>query len=287
MLLYVKHFAQMCNRLWALTPVLAYALHKQQKLYVLFPRKEYVECFPNLKRSKYIKFLFSHDSSSPLSLEWRLASLSEKCNLEVKGDLKNVTDVRKFSFFNGWQHSSDISYIAEHKQEIIKLFKPNEQVVNNVKSYFDDYDGMTIGLHIRRGDYNNYLGGKYFFTDGVYRDIIGSLRGKVDVDGKRVRFLICSNDSTTIPDECNDVFSIQGANGITDLYALSCCDYIIGPPSSFSQWASFYGNVPLYVLLNDKPDVEMSLFSRIVTFNKFENGKRLVLDEKRQEYDII
>ena len=32
MLLYVKHFAQMCNRLWALTPALAFALHKRKAM---------------------------------------------------------------------------------------------------------------------------------------------------------------------------------------------------------------------------------------------------------------
>jgi hypothetical protein len=35
---------------------------------------------------------------------------------------------------------------------------------------------------------------------------------------------------------------------IEDLYALASCDYIIGPPSTFSQWASFYGNVPRYMV---------------------------------------
>ena len=34
-MLYVKHSAQMCNRLWALTPALAYALHKRKRLYVI------------------------------------------------------------------------------------------------------------------------------------------------------------------------------------------------------------------------------------------------------------
>jgi hypothetical protein len=31
-----------------------------------------------------------------------------------------------------------------------------------------------------------------------------------------------------------------------DLYALAKCDYLLGTLSSFSQWASFYGNKPLY-----------------------------------------
>lgn len=32
---------------------------------------------------------------------------------------------------------------------------------------------------------------------------------------------------------------------VEDLYALAECDYLIGPPSTFTVWASFYGNVPL------------------------------------------
>jgi len=35
---------------------------------------------------------------------------------------------------------------------------------------------------------------------------------------------------------------------IEDLYLLGYCDYIVGPNSSFSQWASFWGGVPLHVL---------------------------------------
>jgi hypothetical protein len=30
-----------------------------------------------------------------------------------------------------------------------------------------------------------------------------------------------------------------------DLYSLARCDYVFGPPSTYSQWASFYGNKPL------------------------------------------
>ncbi|MFN5837557.1 MAG: hypothetical protein ACK47J_12755, partial [Pseudanabaena sp.] len=37
-----------------------------------------------------------------------------------------------------------------------------------------------------------------------------------------------------------------GINGIIeDLYSMAKCDYLIGPPSTYSMWASFYGMVPL------------------------------------------
>jgi hypothetical protein len=35
---------------------------------------------------------------------------------------------------------------------------------------------------------------------------------------------------------------------VGDLYALARCDYIMGPPSTYTQWASFYGNRPMLSL---------------------------------------
>lgn len=287
MLIYVKHFAQMCNRLWALVPVLAYAMHRQQRIYVLFAKKEYVDCFPMLKKNQYIKFLFSHNSSSPLALEWRLALLSERTGLELKGDLRDVAHLGGFSFVDGWKHSSDISFIKEHRNEIAKLFQPDTIVTQKVESYFKNYQGLTIGVHVRRGDYKNYLSGKYYFTDDVYNSFIDKLRSHFSSEGVRARFLICSNENHRISDENNDIFSIQGANGITDLYALSCCDYIIGPPSSYSQWASFYAGVPLFVILDKNPQIHIDSFSKIVAFNQFENGRRLCFNEQVGEYFIL
>lgn len=287
MLVYVKHFAQMCNRLWALVPVLAYAMHRQQKIYVLFAKKEYVDCFPNLKNNQYVKFLFSHNSSSPLALEWRLSLLSERAGLELKGDLRDVTHIGGFSFVDGWQHSSDMSFIKEHRNEITKLFQPDTIVTQKVESYFNNFHGLTIGVHVRRGDYKNYLGGKYCYTDDVYNSLIDKLRSHFSSKGIRPRFLICSNENHSIPNDNNDIISIEDSDGITDLYALSCCDYIIGPPSSYSQWASFYGSVPLFVILDKNPQIQLNLFSKIISFNRFENGRMLCFNEQIGKYFVL
>jgi hypothetical protein len=32
---------------------------------------------------------------------------------------------------------------------------------------------------------------------------------------------------------------------VEDMYAFAGCDYLVGPPSTFTTWASFYGQVPL------------------------------------------
>lgn len=286
MLIYVKHFAQMCNRLWALVPVLAYAIHRQQRVYVLFAKKEYVDCFPLLKNNKYIKFLFSHNSSIPLALEWRLALYSERAGLELKGDLSKAVQTRGFVFVDGWQHSNDISFVLDHRDEIVKLFQPGADVTQKVEPLFKDYHGLTIGVHVRRGDYQNYLGGKYCYADNVYLNVINEMRRIFSAEGARVRFLICSNEKHGILNDSDDIFSIQNTDGITDLYALSFCDYIIGPPSSYSQWASFCGGVPLYVMLDKNSQIHVDSFSRIVSFNKFENGRTLCFNEQVGEYFI-
>lgn len=287
MLLYIKHFAQLCNRLWALTPVLAYALQNKKRLNVLYAKKAYVDCFPNLLSSKSIRFLFSHDSPHSKALEWRIALLSEKLNLEIKNELRNVDNIGMFSFFDGWSHSADVSYIAEHKHEIVRLFTPSLAVINKVKLYFDGYDGLTVGVHIRRGDYKNYLEGKYYYSNEVYYNIIDKMRQCLSDIDRNFRFLICTNEKLDIPVDQSDVFTIDVTNGITDLYALSCCDFIIGPPSSYSQWASFYGDVPLFVILNENPQVHLNDFSKIVYFNHFENGRELCLNEQVGEYYLL
>jgi hypothetical protein len=45
-----------------------------------------------------------------------------------------------------------------------------------------------------------------------------------------------------------------------DLYALAKYDYILGPLSSYSQWASFYGNKPLYQLSGSKDRLDHGKF---------------------------
>lgn len=288
MLLYVKHFAQMCNRLWALTPALAFALHKRKAMYVLFAKSDYLNYFPNLKQSNILHLYICHNSPKPHPLEWRLGMLSEKFHLELNGDLRNIDTLGPIAFIDGWSHSCDISYIAEHKREIVELLIPDKKTISKVDRYFESYSGITVGVHVRRGDYKKYLRGRYYYDDRFYLDVIEKIQLLLEADGNKVRFLICSNESSLIPEVLTNAFIIDNTNEITDLYALSRCDYIVGPPSSYSQWASFYGDVPLFLLLNDNfHEINKDSFSKILSFNKFENGNKIVLDNEKFEYTII
>ena len=63
---------------------------------------------------------------------------------------------------------------------------------------------------------------------------------------------VCFN---LVSDEPIDATAFRGLNTkvhrgtpIEDMYLLASCDYIIGPNSTFSHWASFWGAVPLHIL---------------------------------------
>jgi hypothetical protein len=56
-----------------------------------------------------------------------------------------------------------------------------------------------------------------------------------------------------------DVVSGPGS-AIGDLYALAACDRIIGAPSTFTTWASFYGAVPRYTIRDPGASLDSSSF---------------------------
>src|SRR5256885_16731419 len=73
---------------------------------------------------------------------------------------------------------------------------------------------------------------------------------------RRVGFLIRSDSPPDPENFRRQRHFFGGANPVTDLCALSKCDFIAGPPSTFTQWASFWGDVPLYSI--DSPTAPIS-----------------------------
>jgi hypothetical protein len=64
---------------------------------------------------------------------------------------------------------------------------------------------------------------------------------------QRVQFILSSNEPVNLDyfqKQFSDVRPAIGTMG-EDLHLLSQCDYLIGPPSSYSAWASYRGRVPL------------------------------------------
>ncbi|MGN0559347.1 MAG: alpha-1,2-fucosyltransferase [Acutalibacteraceae bacterium] len=166
----------------------------------------------------------------------------------------------KIIFYRGWPYY-DRKSLIKHKAEIKDFFTPKEQyrtvVESQISKLRETYD-VVIGVHIRRGDYKNFLGGKYYFDIDVFAKVCQNFRDYLE--NTKTAFIITSNekiDGTAFSDLGNDIYFSQGSSGVEDNWLLSLCDYIIGVPSTFNGWASFIGNTPLYWIQN-KDDLRIT-----------------------------
>lgn len=105
---------------------------------------------------------------------------------------------------------------------------------------------VVAGIHIRRGDYAQWQGGRFYYTDAVYARLMTHVAGLFP--GKSVSFLLCSNEPVDPSVFSNQPVVISRQDAMTDLASLGKCDWLLGPPSTFSLWASCMGRVPYYHL---------------------------------------
>ena len=78
---------------------------------------------------------------------------------------------------------------------------------------------------------------------------------------RKVAFLICSDEPRNEQEFPGLSVEFGARSPLEDLYALAKCDYIFGPVSTFSQWASFYGNKPLFSLYDSDTRLESGKFT--------------------------
>lgn len=107
---------------------------------------------------------------------------------------------------------------------------------------------VVIGVHVRHGDYRGWQGGRYFYPVECYAAWMRELAPQFP--GRKVSFLVCSDERRAIEEFPGLSVGFGTKSPVSDLFALACCDYIIGTKSTFPQWASFYGEKPLLQMLD-------------------------------------
>jgi hypothetical protein len=147
----------------------------------------------------------------------------------------------------------------KYRQEICDLFEIDKQYTEAVKKKMREAEGndkiLRLGVHIRRGDYAKWEDGRYYYDDAVYVRHIQAFAALHS--DENVHVYLSTNDSevseAAYQKQCPNVrIHCLGGSAPEDLYMLSECDYLIGPPSTFSLVAAMYRDIPLYRMDTDE-----------------------------------
>ena len=258
---------QTCNQFWIYSNFIANSIEKKEKFAIWVPDITF-RYFPNLSKSEFITFpLYSETLAKIFGYNRYIHFLSnffanKYSILFLKLFLNTIPNI---CFINADVEIEKSKFRVKHLNKIKLVFKPDDSIIIEVEEIFaknrEQYS-LVIGIHIRHGDYRTFNNGKYFYTLNEYHVIMQKIAALFPKN--KIAFLIASNENLDLSTFANlNYFVIRNSSTVKDLYGLSKCDYIIGPPSTFSGWASLYGNVPIHFIENIKDNFTVNSFKYI------------------------
>ncbi|MDR1344716.1 MAG: alpha-1,2-fucosyltransferase [Tannerellaceae bacterium] len=261
-MIFVAGFGRMCNNMLQFGHF--YAWGKERGLCVIALRFCYKYPFFRIKSQRGYNWLtyLAAKYGARLGLLRRVDFDCESCPGDARLDILQSS---RFVVTGGWEFR-DYEAFLRHSGELREMFAFKPSVVRRVELSLPPMpdDAISLGVHVRRGDYSRWQEGKYLFTDEEYIKVIHSFAGYFE--GRRIRTVIATNDKSLPAGVYREALGVEvhllsGSAG-EDLYALSGCDYIIGPPSTFSLMASFYRDTPLYWIYDPAESASPTSFRR-------------------------
>lgn len=260
MLVIGSPFGMLANRLWRLAHFTAFSLaHTVRVVDPWFEEYRHYfaveHSFPASVRlggplyraitSTNQKLLRGPWVSGPLHHNW---FATEEINMDEPSFIEAAQN--KFGICYGFRFRARNSFQL-FAGEIRKAFAPDRKIVADVERHISQMrksypDAAVVGIHIRKGDYALWRGGAYLFSDEKYSEWCRLIKARFSEVGRDVVFMVCSNRPVDVHlfHGLHTVFN--SGSEIFDLYSLARCDSIMGPPSTYTMWASFYGETPLF-----------------------------------------
>ena len=186
---------------------------------------------------------------------------------------------KRYVVATGW-YARWYDLFLKYKSEILELFAFLPEVEEKVKAILSPTHPRTsnleprkLGLHIRRGDYKTWQNGQFYFTDEEYvrviKSFINNLPSIHPQPSNLAHIFICGNDPTLNKEYYRKELSslpvsltFPDGNPGEDLCLLSHCDYLIGPPSTFTLVASMYHDIPLCWLSDTSRPITAASFHK-------------------------
>ena len=258
---------QTCNQFWIYSNYIADGIENGDRIAIWTPDVTMAD-YPALSDNDIVRY--------PLYLPWLAKAIGRERYLRLLRRifanryslwfLKNFFRIVPGAEFIVGMVGVDMTHHRlKHKQELLHIFSPAPHIRERIERQFAAVRSrrkVVVGVHIRRGDYKYAFDGRYYYTDAQFDSLIrqaNALFGAGDT-----AFFIASDqrvDMEAFPNvEC---FVADNPTPTDDWYGLSRGDYIIGPPSTFSGWASFYGDVPLYQVEDMAHQIEKGNFKHI------------------------
>ncbi len=258
---------QTCNQFWIYSNFIADSIEENKRIAVWIPDIT-LPYFPDFLKSDFIYFPFYSENLIKIFGYEKYIKIirrffANRISLPFFTILFNKFLGINFVYANTECKKSNNR--IKHLDHIKSIFTPIKSLTDEVDHVFNTIrkeNELIIGIHIRRGDYSTFLDGKYFYSLGEYYTIMKKLLTIFAT--QKVIFFIASNEKISLSSFSNiNCFKIPNSFSIKDLYGLSICDYIIGPPSTFSGWASFSGHTPIYFIENMKDEFSLNSFINI------------------------
>lgn len=175
------------------------------------------------------------------------------------GDLTDELERRRVYFLQGWLYR-DAEALRRQASVVREYFRLRDGLATDVELVMAAIRrprSVLVGIHIRRGDFKIWPK-EFYYSVAQYIALMEGLLLTMAPD--KVTFLVASDENLMTDDFAHLPVTFAPGVAIIDLYSLANCDLIVGPPSSFSMWASFIGNVPLNIVTNPERPLTLQDF---------------------------
>lgn len=266
----LKHVGgRLGNQLWLYSAVYAYCLEKGHTCTnpSFFPYNKYFDFkessiiikllgfvsgpkINNNHAASYIIYLIYKTYSSLLPILFKGEVVKVGYNQQIDNLSQKIERSKSKRIYLDCRELNNPKGMKKYHNQIVKKFKPKEEIIMRANNFIKRFGNhYLIGVHIRQGDYKRFMGGKFYFEQSEIANILKYFKVKNETKNKKVKFILFSNSSVDLKKFSGlDVTPGIGSNYIIeDMLAMSMCDAILATVSSFSTYAAYYGNKPLYI----------------------------------------
>ena len=263
-MIFVRDKGQMCNNILQYGHVYAWAReHGQKAISMRFAYKYRYFHICHTPWHNFIVYVLAKYTA-----KFGLFPVAGFHSTEDNSEAMSLLEHHKWLVVEGWEVRF-YDLFLKYKHEIISLFSFDKSIASKTAAMVQANsrpNAIKLGIHVRRGDYKTWHGGKYYYSDEQYADVI--LRFASLNKDKNIDVFVCGNapDLSGIKERAESEhvrIHCPYGNPAEDLSMLSVCDYIIGAPSTFSLVASMYHDIPLHWIFDPKAPIAFDRFDRL------------------------